>query len=237
MNSLDYIKKYSKENELENNIKKLEEGVPLQYIVGSTNFYGYDFEINENVLIPRFETEQLIEYLIIYIKDNEFDFPNILDIGTGSGAIAVTLKKELDCNVSAVDISNDALEIAKKNALNNNVDIDFFNSDVFSNVKGKFDVIVSNPPYISYDGDVADDVVKFEPHLALFANNEGLEIYERIINNLDNYLNNKGIVAFEIGETQGDYLITLLEGKFQNCEIILKKDLADKDRFLFLIRK
>lgn len=237
MNSLDYIKKYSKENELENNIKKLEEGVPLQYIVGSTNFYGYDFEINENVLIPRFETEQLIEYLIKYIKDNEFDFPNILDIGTGSGAIAVTLKKELDCNVSAVDISNDALEIAKKNALNNNVDIDFFNSDVFSNVKGKFDVIVSNPPYISYDGDVADDVVKFEPHLALFANNEGLEIYERIINNLDNYLNNKGIVAFEIGETQGDYLITLLEGKFQNCEIILKKDLADKDRFLFLIRK
>ena len=237
MNSLDYIKKYSKENELENNIKKLEEGVPLQYIVGSTNFYGYDFEVNENVLIPRFETEQLIEYLIKYIKDNEFDFPNILDIGTGSGAIAVTLKKELDCNVSAVDISNDALEIAKKNALNNNVDIDFFNSDVFSNVKGKFDVIVSNPPYISYDGDVADDVVKFEPHLALFANNEGLEIYERIINNLDNYLNNKGIVAFEIGETQGDYLITLLEGKFQNCEIILKKDLADKDRFLFLIRK
>ena len=237
MNSLDYIKKYSKENELENNIKKLEEGVPLQYIVGSTNFYGYDFEVNENVLIPRFETEQLIEYLIKYIKDNEFDFPNILDIGTGSGAIAVTLKKELDCNVSAVDISNDALEIAKKNALNNNVDIDFFNSDVFSNVKGKFDVIVSNPPYISYDGDVADDVVKFEPHLALFANNEGLEIYERIINNLDNYLNDKGIVAFEIGETQGDYLITLLEGKFQNCEIILKKDLADKDRFLFLIRK
>ena len=237
MNSLDYIKKYSKENELENNIKKLEEGVPLQYIVGSTNFYGYDFEVNENVLIPRFETEQLIEYLIKYIKDNEFDFPNILDIGTGSGAIAVTLKKELDCNVSAVDISNDALEIAKKNALNNNVDIDFFNSDVFSNVKGKFDVIVSNPPYISYDGDVADDVVKFEPHLALFANNEGLEIYERIINNLDNYLNDKGIVAFEIGETQGDYLITLLEKKFQNCEIIIKKDLADKDRFLFLIRK
>ena len=152
INDVEYLKKYLSADKLEDGLKQLEEGVPVQYIVGNVDFFGNIVNVDDRVLIPRFETELLVDKTIKYIKDY-FDNArelNILDIGTGSGCIAITLKKSLGCKVSASDISCDALVVAKGNAISNNVDIKFIHSDVFSNVEDKFDVIISNPPYRRY---------------------------------------------------------------------------------------
>ena len=143
-NSVEYLKKYLPSD-------KLEEGIPVQYIVGNVEFYNSIIKVDNRVLIPRFETELLVEKLIKYIRLNFNNKINILDMCTGSGCIAISLKKEIDCNMDAVDISNDALNVARDNMVSNNVNINFILSDLFTNVKSKYDVIVSNPPYISYD--------------------------------------------------------------------------------------
>ena len=155
-----YLKKYLPEDKIDDGIKQLEQGISPQYIVGNVDFYGHVIEVNSNVLIPRFETELLVDKTIQYIYRNFDDISglHILDIGTGSGCIAIYLKKETNCNVVAVDVSSDALDVAKANASNNNVDIRFVCSNVFSNISGKFDVIISNPPYISYDEEIEDIV-------------------------------------------------------------------------------
>ena len=183
--NLEYIKKYLPENKLKEGIKQLERGIPPQYIVGNVNFYGNIINVDKRVLIPRFETELLVEKAIKYInkKYNNPTKINILDIGTGSGCIAITLKKELNSNVSGIDISPDALEVAKKNANQNNVQINFYQSDIFSNVKDTFDVIISNPPYIKETEEIMDIVKNNEPHLALYAKNNGLYFYEEILKN------------------------------------------------------
>ena len=145
---IEYLKKYLKNKDLGSAIKELEKGVPVQYIVGNVDFYGNTINVNPSVLIPRFETELLVEKSINYIRklfDNEV---SIIDIGTGSGCIAISIAKELKCDVSAVDISMDALEVAKNNARDNNVSVNFMYSDVFSDVSGVYDVIISNPPYM-----------------------------------------------------------------------------------------
>ena len=176
MKEIEYLKKYLPKDKLEKGLKELKEGRPVQYIIGNVDFYNINLLVNENVLIPRFETEYLVEKTINYAKNLKEPL-DILDIGTGTGAIAISLVKNLSCNVLATDISKKALEIANENAKRNNVKINFKQSDILENVKGKFDIIISNPPYISKD-EIIDPLVKNnEPHIALYADNNGLYFY------------------------------------------------------------
>ena len=232
----EYLKKYVKEN-IDDAIKRYKNGEPVQYIIGDVNFYGNTIKVNKNVLIPRFETEELVEKTIKKIK-NKFDKKiNILDLCTGSGCIAITLKKEVNSNVIASDISTSALEVAKENIKLNNVDIKLIESDLFNNISDKFDCIISNPPYISYDEKIDDIVKNNEPNIALYAPNNGLYFYEEILKNIQNYLNDKFIVAFEIGYKQGNDLIKIADKYLNNVNILVEKDLQGRDRFLFIESK
>lgn len=236
MNDLEYLEKYYNGN-LDDAIKRLENGEPVQYIVGNVDFYGYNFLVNKNVLIPRFETEELVEKTIYYIKKYFEDKVDIVDLGTGSGCIAITLKKMLNCNVDAVDISVAALEVAKKNASNNNVDVTFYLGNMLEPLAKKYDVIISNPPYIAYDEEIMDVVKKNEPHQALYAENNGLYYYEEIIKNAKHYIKQKSLIAFEIGFTQGNKIIDIAKEYFPQAEIWIEKDLQGKDRFVFIYKK
>ena len=221
---------------LEEDYEKLKQKYPIQYLIGYVNFYGYKIDVDENVLIPRYETELLVDKTINYIKKYFNNKINILDIGTGSGAISVALKKSIDCNITGVDISKNALEVAKKNAKSNDVDINFLESDIFSNVEGKYDVIISNPPYISRNEEVMDSVDKYEPHLALYAKNDGLYFYQNILENAKKYLNDKYIIAFEIGYWQGNIIKEYALNYFSDSTILIEKDYTDRDRFIFIIK-
>lgn len=238
MTDIEYLKKYLEKDKLEEGIKKLNMGIPVQYIVGNVDFYGYKINVNENVLIPRFETEELVSKTIGLIK-KIFNYNiNLLEIGTGSGCISIALKKELpNINISAVDISSKALNVAINNALENNCKINFIESDLFQNVDGKYDVIISNPPYISYDEKIEDIVKNNEPHLALYAENNGLYFYEKIISQSSKYLNKKNIIAFEIGHLQAGSIKKIALFYFPNSSVIVEKDLQERDRFLFIINE
>lgn len=231
-----YLKKYLPSDKLEEGIKLLNEGIPVQYIVGNVEFYNSIIKVDNRVLIPRFETELLVEKLIKYIKLNFNNKINILDMCTGSGCIAISLKKEIDCNMDAVDISSDALNVAKDNMVSNNVDINFILSDLFTNVKNKYDVIVSNPPYISYDEEIDEIVKNNEPSISLFASDNGLYFYEEILKNIKSYLNDKYIIAFEIGMNQGNDIKNIIDKYFNDVNISIEKDYNDRDRFIFIIK-
>ena len=234
---IEYLKKYLQEDKLEEGLKQLKQGLPVQYIVGNVDFYGYPIIVNKNVLIPRFETELLVEKTINYIKKIFKDKINILDIGTGSGCIAITLKKELNCNVEAVDISEDALQVAKQNAFNNNVEINFIKSDIFNNINNKYNVIISNPPYLREDEQIEDIVKNNEPHLALYAKDNGLYFYEEILKNCSNYLTSNYLIAFEIGESQAQAIISIANTYLKDINISVEKDYSNRDRFIFITNK
>ena len=236
MTDKEYLEKYLDKSKLEEGLNKLERNVPPQYIVGSTNFYGNIIKVNKNVLIPRFETELLVEKTYNYIKKYFKKEINILDIGTGSGCIAITLKKMLNAKVTAIDISKAALELAIENAAENNVDIDFVQSDLYSNIKGKFDVVISNPPYISHDEKIDEKVKNNEPHLALYAKKNGLEFYEKILKETEKHIKEKALIAFEIGEKQGKDVLSLGQKYFPDANITIEKDLPGKDRFVFIFK-
>ena len=233
MTDIDYLKKYLPKEKLEEGLKKLEEGKPVQYIVGNVDFYDINLLVNKNVLIPRFETEYLVEKTINYAKKLKEPL-DILDIGTGSGAIAITLAKHLNSKVIATDISEKALEIAQKNAKRNNTQITFKQSDILKNVKGKFDIIISNPPYISKDETIDPLVKDNEPSLALYADNKGLYFYEEILKNIKPYLKEKSIIAFEIGMTQSKDITKIAQKYLPKVKIITEKDLTGKDRYIFI---
>lgn len=235
----DYLYKYLNDlNKFEEGINKLINGIPVQYIVGNVDFYGNLFNVNSNVLIPRFETEELVSKTIDYIKKYFNDNVKIIDLGTGSGCIAITLKKFLpNSKIDAVDISLEALSIANENAKLNNADINFFKHDMRTPLKQKYDVIISNPPYIRHDEEIMEIVKNNEPHLALYANNNGLEFYEKILKNSKENLNEKSIIAFEIGEKQGKDIIAMAKKNYPNSIIKLEKDLQNKDRFIFVFNK
>lgn len=235
MTDINYLEKYLPKNKLKEGIERLQNGEPVQYIVGNVNFYGNEIKVNKNVLIPRFETEELVEYTISYIKKMFKEKINIIDLGTGSGCIAITLKKKINSNVSAIDISKEALEVARENAKKNKVEIDFIQNDMLDNISNKFDVIISNPPYISKNEEIQDIVRKNEPSLALYADNEGLYYYEKIIKQAKKKLKEKFIIAFEIGYMQGDKIKKIAEQNYPKAEVVLKKDLQGKDRFIFII--
>ena len=230
MTDLEYLKKYY-QGDLGEAKKKLAAGLPVQYIVGNVDFYGITLKVNEDVLIPRFETEELVSKVIQYAAN--FKNPSIVDIGTGSGTIAITLKKKLTSSVTATDISKKALNVAKENALENNASINFKEGNLLEPLTEKYDIVVSNPPYIAYDEEIMDVVKNNEPHLALYAPNNGIYYYEEILKNIKKYLNDKYLIAFEIGESQGKK-IQELSKKYLDNEAVIEKDLSGRDRFAFI---
>ncbi len=233
MTDKEYLKKYLEPSKWDEGFKMLAEGEPLQYIIGNVNFCGNTIKVNSHVLIPRFETELLVDKTVNYIK-TYFNMPvKIIDLGTGSGAIAITLKKKLESTVEAIDISSEALKVARENALLNNVSINFYESDMLDNVTGKYDVIISNPPYVAYDEEIDDVVRNNEPAIALFAENNGLEFYEKILSKAKNNINAKALIALEIGRSQGKAVEQIARNYFPNAEIRVEKDFPGEDRFVF----
>lgn len=237
MTDIEYLKKYYK-GDLDDAIKRLKSGEPVQYIIGDVDFYGYNFFVNKNVLIPRFETEELvnrtIKYIDKYLDRNNLD---IIDLGTGSGCIAITLNKELNCNVDAVDISIEALEVARKNNDSNDASVNFMNGNMLEGISKKYDVIISNPPYIAYDEEIEDIVKNNEPHLALYAENNGLYFYKNIISSAVNCVKVPNLIAFEIGYQQGNQIMEIAKEYFPQGEAWIEKDLQGKDRFVFIYNK
>ena len=223
--------------DIEHDYELLKNGYPIQYLIGYVDFYGYRINVSEDTLIPRYETEYLVEKVINICNKVFNDKINILDIGTGSGAISIVLKDKLNSMVTGCDISDKTLKMALNNAKINNLDINYVKSDIFSNINGKFDVIVSNPPYISRNEVIMDSVKKYEPNIALYADNEGLYFYEIIIKNAKKFLNDKFLIAFEIGWWQGNLIYDIAKSYFNDSVIKIEKDLTGRDRYLFIINE
>lgn len=221
-------------NEFIAKIERLQKGIPLQYITNVQEFMGMDFYVDENVLIPQPDTEILVEEVLNLIEKQEK--LSLLDMCTGSGAIAVSIAKNTNnCKVYAVDISNTALEVAKKNAIKNEVDekIEFINSNMFEklDINKKFDIIVSNPPYIETDTIKQLEIqVQNEPKIALDGGVDGLDFYRNILANSKRYLKQNGTIAMEIGYNQRKAVTDLFETQYKN--IYCKKDLAGNDRVI-----
>ena len=220
--------------------KHIKEDVPLSHLVGFEYFYDRKYKVTKDVLSPRMETEELIYKVIEYVKASSKNNFKILDLCTGSGIIAITLKKELSqfsIDVVASDISEEAIEVAKENAQSHDATIKFIKSDIFNNIDNKFDIIVSNPPYIDRKDEVTmqDNVLKYDPHLALFAEEEGMYFYRKIIEQANDYLNENGVMFFEIGYDQKDKIIKLADMNGFSAEVY--RDINGRDRMAFLVRK
>ena len=212
-------------------IKKLEKNYPIQYLIGYVDFYNLKLIVNKHTLIPRFETELLVEKAIKYLATK--NYKNILDIGTGSGAIAIAIKKNLNINVDACDISSKALKVASKNALNNNVNINFYKLNILKDIPNqKYDCLISNPPYVKED-EIVSPETKYEPKIALYAKEDGLEFYKRIINISKNILNENGSLILEIGSTQSKIIKDMILKTYPNSEVLILKDYNNFDRFIF----
>lgn len=215
-------------------MSQLKEHRSPQYITGKAYFRDLELAVDERVLIPRPETEELVD---LVLKENSKADLQILDIGTGSGAIAISLKSARpDWHVTASDISSEALQLAKENSEKNQASVDFIESDVFNQISGKFDVIISNPPYIAYDDEdeVGVNVLVSEPHLALFADEDGFAIYRRIIEGASSHLTENGKLYFEIGYKQGDGMRRLLAQHFPEKRVRVLQDIFGKDRMVVM---
>ena len=214
--------------------KKLAEHIPAQYIIGHTEFFGMQLKVDERVLIPRPETEEIVELIL---SENLKNNLRVLDIGTGSGAIALALAKNRpDWSVTAADISQDALDIAEENAKENSTDLIFIKSDCFSEISSKYDIIVSNPPYISRsdESEVGLNVLHSEPHLALFADEDGLAIYRRIAEESKDYLNDGGKIYLEISYKQGQSVPALFKENFPDKRVRTLQDQFGQDRMVII---
>lgn len=235
------------DNEVDDRVlKRFNEGIdrllsdePLNYVLGYTYFYGYKIMVNNNVLIPRYETEELVGLILSkydeYFNNQKID---ICDVGTGSGAIAIALKKEEDnMNVYASDISLDALDVARSNAKNNECNINFLHGSMLqpyidNNIK--VDILVSNPPYIKETETIESSVLDFEPHIALFGGSDGLKFYRDIFENAHKILKDKALLFFEIGYDQKENLTCLAKNYFPDSFIEVYKDINNKDRMLMI---
>lgn len=237
LNYLDYevseedVKKYKEY------VKALEEGRPIQYALGYVNFYGNKFIINENTLIPRFETEELVEKTIEFSKKFFTKPVDIIDLGTGSGVIGLTLEKKLSTNsVDLIDISPKALEVAHKNCAKLNSKANLIESDMFQNVNKKYDIIISNPPYIKTTEEIEKIVKDNEPNIALYAGENGLDCYKKILENISPFMKDRCLVAFEIGMTQANDIKELINKYLSDVRVEVYKDLSEKDRMIFIFK-
>lgn len=221
-------------------IKRLLKNEPLQYILGYQWFYGHKILVNPDVLIPRYETEELVANILAdsdyYFKD--YKSIDIADVATGSGAIAIALKKEeTKFNMYATDISSKALDIAKENSKLNDCEITFLKGDMLQPLIEndiKLDILVCNPPYIPSKQSMEDSVINFEPHLALFGGEDGLYFYRLVFENAHKVLKNKSFMAFEIGFDEKEALEKMVKEYFPNNRYEVLKDLNGKDRMLFV---
>lgn len=212
---------------------------PIAYILGHKEFYSRDFYITRDCLIPRPETELLVEKVLGYTKSFSLEKPEILDLCTGSGVIAITLSLELEnLRVLATDISQEALKVAKHNAELLKANVDFLESDLYPNIEQKFDIIVSNPPYISTsEWETLEPNVKlYEPRIALDAGPDGLDFYRRIINGSEKHLKDSGALFLEIGEDQATQVAKIAEKTGIFATAMVAKDYAEKNRVLYLKR-
>ncbi|MCP3033210.1 peptide chain release factor N(5)-glutamine methyltransferase [Halobacillus sp. A1] len=218
-------------------IKKVEQhaatGIPVQHLIGEADFYGRTFAVNSDVLIPRPETEELIEGVV---KRLHPDDQTIADIGTGSGIIAITLKLETGRRTLSSDISPQALQVAKSNAQTNGADIEWFEGDFLEPLEHEpIDVIVSNPPYIARHEQLDDTVQDFDPHLALYADADGLAAYQTIIQQTASRNHKPRMIAFEIGHEQGAAVKQLIHTHLANYHVTIEQDINKKDRMIFAI--
>ena len=229
------------ENQFQNILSELKTRKPYQHILGETEFYGLTFFVNENVLIPRPETEELLEMAIQKIQSSDFDVQDlkILDIGTGSGIIPLVLKKHFpNAEISSIDFSEKALEVAKRNAEFHQLEVNFIHADYLNfNLNENYDIIISNPPYIGIEEEIEieDSVKGFEPTMALFSpTSDALIFYRKIAEDSIKYLNKNGLLFLEINQKLGEGTLELYQNVFSNAELI--KDLSGNDRFIFGIK-
>ncbi|MBX9889243.1 MAG: peptide chain release factor N(5)-glutamine methyltransferase [Flavobacteriaceae bacterium] len=219
-------------------VQQLKLEIPIQYLLGKTSFYGLDFAVNDAVLIPRQETEELVDWIVSTVNSEKADLPlRILDIGTGSGCIAISLAKNIkNATVFAIDVSEEALETARKNAVNNKVVVTFISQNILETVdlEQRFDIIVSNPPYVRNleKQEIKKNVLDNEPHLALFvADDDALIFYTKIAQLAQKNLTSSGHLFFEINQYLGQEMVELLQSlNFKNIE--LHKDIHGNDRMV-----
>lgn len=236
ISNLDWNLLCQKYDNLEEVIAKIDEGYPIAYLIGDVSFYGYPFKVNQNVLIPRFETETLIEKTIKLIKSLNLENSNLIDLGTGSGVIAITLKKEIpSLNITAIDKSKEALKVAIENSKLNNVNVDFQNQDIFNyELPENISIVISNPPYIEEDSNYNQNVL-YEPKEAIFVSNiNPLIYYEQILKIAKEQINKKHLIAFEIDEDHKEDMHKLCKKYFPSDNIVIEKDLAGKNRYAFI---
>ena len=236
ISNLDWNLLCQKYDNLEEVIAKIDEGYPIAYLIGDVSFYGYPFKVNENVLIPRFETETLIEKTIKLIKSLNLENSNLIDLGTGSGVIAITLKKEIpSLNITAIDKSKEALKVAIENSKLNNVNVDFQNQDIFNyELPENISIVISNPPYIEEDSNYSQNVL-YEPKEAIFVSNTNpLIYYEQILKIAKEQITKKHLIAFEIDEDHKEDMHKLCKKYFPSDNIVIEKDLAGKNRYAFI---
>lgn len=236
ISNLDWNLLCQKYDNLEEVIAKIDEGYPIAYLIGDVSFYGYPFKVNEKVLIPRFETETLIEKTIKLIKSLNLENSNLIDLGTGSGVIAITLKKEIpSLNITAIDKSKEALKVAIENSKLNNVNVDFQNQDIFNyELPENISIVISNPPYIEEDSNYNQNVL-YEPKEAIFVSNTNpLIYYEQILKMAKEKITKKHLIAFEIDEDHKEDMHKLCKKYFPSDNIVIEKDLAGKNRYAFI---
>lgn len=221
-------------------MKRYIDGEPIQYIKGKESFFSRDFIVNENVLIPRYETEELVENILYHIDDYFEDYSSIdlCDVGTGSGAIAISLAlEEPKLKVVATDISEDALEVARLNAKELGAHVEFYQGDMLEPLierNVKVDIFVSNPPYIPVKQEIEDVVKDNEPHVALFGGEDGLYFYRKIFERVRLLLKDRALLAFEMGFDQREIMVEALNHYFTDCPYEILKDINGKDRMLFI---
>lgn len=235
LNYLDRIIPEEKVKLIKEEISALENNKPIQYVLGNVNFYGNNFCVDERVLIPRFETEELVENTISYIKQFFTNPVDIIDLGCGSGVIGLTLEKKVSTkSVDLIDISKQALEVTNKNCEKLQSKANIIQSDMFESVNKKYDVIISNPPYIKTKEEIESIVKENEPHIALYAGEDGLDCYKKILENIKPHMKERCLVAFEIGMTQANDIQKLVQDYLPNTKTEVKQDLSGKDRMFFI---
>lgn len=223
-------------NNYDEQVNKLKMNYPIQYLIGYVDFCGYKINVNENVLIPRFETEYLVDDLLKFVN-KYINNPSVIDIGTGSGCIAIALSKQLNVSVDALDISKNAIQVAKENAKYNKANISFICKDIkeFESEK-KYNVLVSNPPYVDPNSYV-DEETKYEPYNSIYANDNGLEYYKVIMLKSKEILTDKNIIAFEIGDNQAKDVEQIAKDYYPNARIIAKNDNNNLNRYVYIINE
>lgn len=237
MSDEELIYKYVAKDKQEEAIKKLSLGYPVQYIIGNVDFYNTIIKVNEDVLIPRFETEYLVAKTLNYIKKLNINEVNVLEVGTGSGCISIALKKNLNCDITAIDISKKAINLATSNAKENDVEINFLIEDIHKfKTNDLYDVIISNPPYVPFNSSY-DEKIKYEPQEAIFAQEDGIYFYRIILEKLHNNLKSNFLIAFEIGDKEGNKIKELVNKYLPDSYVSIEKDYNNYERYLFIANK